>query len=148
MITFALEKLSNILQETKPLNKEQWDETENYRSHLPFNPDYESLIKFNDVDFYLLFTARDSGVLVGFLSLYVTNSMHTQTKLAQEDTLFLTKTARGGKTACNLVRFAEAHLKEIGVQEIYITVKKNAKSRSLMEYLEYVHVADGMHKIL
>ena len=140
--------MSDILEEIKILHKEQWDETENYRYALNFNPNYKRLIEFNEIGYYLIFTARSNGKLVGQLSMYVTESMHTQTSLAQEDTLFLTKSARGGRSAYRLVQFAENHLKNLGVKEIYCTVKSGANSRRLIEALGYTHVADGMHKLL
>lgn len=147
-LKYALEKLDVILEEIKPLHVEHWLETENYRANLHFNPNYSRLIEFSKTGFYLIFTVRSDDVLVGHLSLYVTESIHTQTKLAQEDSLFLTKSARGGRTAYRLLEFAENHLKSIGVKEIYCSVKNGSKSRRLLESLGYQHVSDGMHKLL
>ncbi len=148
MITYALEKLSDILEELKPLHIEQWKETESYRSEIPFLPDYERYLQFNAIDYYLIFAVRRDGVLVGHLSVYVSKSMHTQTLLAMEDSLFLTHSARGGRTAFRLFQFAEAYLKGIGVREIYCSVKTGAKSKALLEFMGCRHVADTLHKLL
>lgn len=148
MITFAEEKLSDMLDDMKRLHLEQWNETEGYRAELPFAPDYDRYLYFNSIDYYRIYAVRRDGELVGHLSLYVTKSMHTQTLLAQEDTLFLTKSARGGRTALRLFQFAEDELRKLGVREVYCSVKKGAKSKALLEYLGCVHVADILHKLL
>jgi len=148
VITFALEKMADIVDEIRPLHLEQWQETEGYRGDIPFNPDYKRYIDFSNIDYYLIYAARQDGKLVGHLSLYVTQSMHTQTLLAQEDTLFLTHSVRGGRTAYRLFQFVEADLKRRGVKELYCSVKAGAKSKALLEFMGCQHVADMLHKLL
>ncbi len=149
MIEFAIERLSDILEEIKPLHQEQWEETEEYRSKaIPLDIDYARYLEFNKTGYYTVFTARDSGKLVGHISVYMTISMHTRTKIAQEDSLFLTKSARGGRTAMRLFQFVENWLKSQGVLELYCSVKNGANSRRLLEYMGCRHVSDGFHKLL
>lgn len=149
MIEFAEEAFQDVLPELALLHKLQWEETENYRKALPFNPNYLSAAKYADLGIYRIFTVRRDGELVGHLSLYVTESMHTQTKLAQEDSLFLRKDVRGiGRTALRLLQFAELKLQALGVKEVYCSVKHGASSKGLLAKMGYTHVSDGFHKLL
>lgn len=148
MISYAKEKMADIIEEIKPLHLEQWQETEGYRHGLEFKPDYGRYLQYSESDFYVILTVRRDGELVGHISLYITTSMHTGTKLAQEDTLFLTKSARGGRTAMRLFQFAEAWMTENGVKELYCSVKNGASSKRLLESMGCLHVSDGYHKML
>lgn len=149
MIEYAEESFEAVLPELALLHTQQWEETENYRKALEFNPNYAAAAKYAALGIYRIFTVRRGGMLVGHLSLYVTESMHTQTKLAQEDSLFLQKDARGvGRTALRLLQFAEAKLQSEGVREIYCSVKKGAGSKGLLIKMNYQHVSDGFHKLL
>ncbi len=144
---FAEENFADCLEELKPLHIAHWMETENYRQGLPFNPNYERYKTFAEVGFYRLFTARDNGKVVGNIGMYVTQSMHTQTKIAQEDTLFLLPEARRGFTASKFIRFVESVLVSEGVEEINITIKRTNAMDVLMRRLGYTHAANLFTKI-
>lgn len=147
-LTFAVEKIEDIAEEIKPLHKSHWDETEAHRHGLPFNPDYETFFRYERAGRYVLFTLRREGVLLGNCAMYLDKSTHTQTLIATEDTLFLMKDARRGRTAMRFVDFIERSLGQIGAKEICITVKTVNKAGKFFRALGYKHVEDGLVKVL
>lgn len=147
-MNFQEERVADCLEELRPLHLLHWQETEGYRRGLKFNPDYTRLLSFNDIGYYRLFTAREGGVLMGNIGIYITDSMHTQTKSAYEDTLFIREEARKGFTASRFIRFVEQRLIDLGVKEINISIKRTNRVHILMKRLGYLHVGDSFTKIV
>ena len=141
-LTFSIEKVRDVINELMPLWEAHWKETERYRHGHGFNVDVERYIKFNDIgDYYILYTARDAGKLVGNFGAYLSRSMHTQKLNATEDTLFLLPEYRRGFNSVNFVRFVEKDLISRGVNgEMSISVKSESVGR-LCEFLGYKLVA-------
>lgn len=146
---FAEENYQDVLEELMPLHLAHWMETEGYRHGLEFAPNYERYVYFNSIGFYRLFTARnDAGKLVGNIGMYVTDSMHTNNKVATEDTLFLLEEARKGFVAARFVAFVEAELKKLAPIEINITIKEANRLPKLMMRLGYLKTATQYSKLL
>ena len=149
MLTYQCEPLKDCLDEVKALWLSHWQETEGYRAGLPFNPDYSRYLEYNDIGYYLLFTARDGKKMVGDIGMYVTVSMHTQTRIAQEDTLYLLPEARQGMNAWRFISFTEKYLVSVGVREINLTTKlANPKAAKLMQKMGYPITANVHTKII
>lgn len=146
--TFSLERIEDITEEIKPLHRAHWDDTETARHGLPFNPDYETFIRYERAGRYVLFTLRSDGKLLGDCAMYLDKSTHTQTLIATEDTLFLMPQARKGRTAMRFVKYVESALKQIGAREICITVKTVNTAGKFFRSLGYKHTDDGLTKIL
>ena len=93
-----------VLDELRPLHEAHWQETEGYRHGLPFAPDYERGLDLEQQGRYVLVVARhqETGKLVGNYGLYLSHSMHTQTLMATEDTLFLAREHRRGRLGMEL----------------------------------------------
>lgn len=139
-ITFAIEKVRDVIDELVPLWKSHWEETEMYRAGQGFNPNIKDYIGYNDVGFYILYTMRDNGKLVGNGGMYVTPSMHTQKLIATDDTVYVLPEYRKGYTAIKFLKFLEADLFKRGVVEISITIKSE-KVRKLYEIYGYKLIA-------
>ena len=146
--TFAIEWIQDIAEEIKPLHRAHWNETESHRHDLPFNPDYETFIRYERAGRYVLFTLRKDGELLGNCAMYLDKSAHTQTLIATEDTLYLLPRARKGRAAIKFVAYIEKALKQIGAAEINITVKTVNTASKFFAALGYVHVENGLTKIL
>lgn len=141
MITFAIEKVRDVINELMPLWQAHWKETEMYREGQGFNPDVEKYIKYNDIpDYYILYTARDGKKLIGNFGAYLSTSMHTQKLEGTEDTLFLLPEYRKGLNSVHFVRFVENDLVARGALELSITVKSE-RVRKFCEFLGYKLVA-------
>ncbi len=145
---FAVERIENIVEEIKPLHRAHWDETEEHRHGLPFNPDYATFIRYEQAGRYILFTLRSHGRLLGNCAMYLDMSAHTQTLIATEDTLYLLPEARKGRRAVWFVKYIEDSLRDLGIKEICITVKTVNKAGRFFLMNGYRHVENGLTKIL
>lgn len=145
---FKVEKMEAIQGEMNALHRSHWDETEAHRHGLPFNPDYQTFVRYERSGRYILFTIRKEGKLVGNCAMYLDRSTHTQTLMATEDTLYLLPEARIGTTAKQFVAYCEAALRLIGVKEISVSVKTVNRAGRFFQRLGYRHVENGLTKVL
>ena len=84
---------------------------------------------------------EQNGELVGNMRMYLYISIHTQTRFASEDTIFITLGHRGGMTVIALMRFAERCLLALGIREIRGNSKLVNNADVLMRRLDYTPVA-------
>lgn len=146
--TFAHEKLEDIIEEMKPLHIEHWKQTEVHRHSIDFNPDYETFFRYERAGRAVVFTLRKDGRLLGNFSLYITRSVHTQTLMSREDTLFLMPEARKGRAAMRFIEYGEKALEQIGVREINVSVKVINRASRFFQMIGYRHTDNGLSKIL
>jgi GNAT superfamily N-acetyltransferase len=130
------------------LHKVHWDETEGHRHGLPFNPDYAAFARYERAGRYVVLTLRANGRLSGNCAMYLDKSMHTQTIIAAEDTLYLLPEVRKGRVARHFVAYIERAMRQLGAREIHITVKTVNKAGRFFQMLGYRHVENGLMKIL
>lgn len=147
-VTFSLERIENIVDEIRPLHRAHWDETEEHRHELLFNPDYKTFTRYERAGRYVLLTLRSEGKLLGNCAMYMDKSAHTQTIIATEDTLYLLPQARKGRVAGRFVAYVENTMRQFGAKEINITVKTINKAGRFFRLLGYRHVENGFTKIL
>jgi GNAT superfamily N-acetyltransferase len=145
---FSRERIEDIAEEIKLLHRAHWDETEEHRHGLPFDPDYATFARYERAGRYVLFTVRKENRLCGNCAMYLDRSTHTQTVLATEDTLYLLPLARTGRVARRFVGYVEKAMRLLGASEIHITVKTVNKAGRFLRMLGYSHVEDGLIKIL
>lgn len=156
-ITFQKERMADCLEDLKILHRLHWEETEGYRHGLPLNPDYTRYLSYERMNYYHLFIARSDGMMVGNCGVYVQKSMHTQLPvadlraddcIANEDTLFLMRMARGPGVAKRFFEFVEQHLtREMNVVEIRISVKLGNRVSKLWEEMGYQPTAMQFTKV-
>lgn len=130
-LTFRIAKVRDVWPQLLPLAHDHWCETENYRHDQPFSPDLERYAYYEEIGFYILYTAWDGDKLVGNLGMYYVESMHTQQLIATEDTLFLLPEYRHGRNAIRLIDFMVQDMKGRGVVEISCTAKDDRVGRLL-----------------
>ena len=142
-LSFQAERMHMILGELHPLHQAHWMETEKHRHGLSLNPDYDALFADEKAGRLIQFTVRTEAQrdLVGNLRMYMGISRHTGTKFGQEDTLYLSPSARGGFAALTLMRFAERALLSLGVREIRADSKLINKADTLMRRMGYEPVS-------
>lgn len=146
--TIQIESFRQILEELKPLHQEHWLETEGHRHGLQLNPDYEQLAMRERAGRLVQFTVRRGGELAGHLRMFLGPSTHTQTLMAEEDTLFMRPAHRGGFTVVALLRYAERVLTSLGAREIRANSKVVNRADVLMRRLGYRLVAYQFVKVL
>lgn len=145
---FAVEKLRDCWDEIMVLARAHWQETEGYRHNQPFAPLLERYAQYDDAGWLIQCTARDEGRLVGYATMYVTPSMHTQQIIATEDTYFLLPEYRKGRNAIRLYRFAEEECRKRGAVEVMMTEKQETKVGVILAYLGFKQVARQWSKQL
>lgn len=144
-----VERLSDVLGDLHSLHEVHWLETEKHRHGLPLAPDYPRMIALERAGRLVQFTVRTvAGELVGQCRMYLCTSMHTGTLFAQEDTLFLAPSHRGGFLAVHLLRYVErALVDKLGVREIRADSKLINNADVLMRRLGYTATAMQFVKV-
>ena len=142
------ERVHQVVDELDVLHREHWNETEVLYLNREMDVDYERYIHMEDNGQFLLFTVRDAEDdvrMVGNLIYFIGDSVHTKGYLqAKEDSFFLTKSARSGKLAMDVIKFAEKSLASVGIQSVGMSDKSPCGGRSLdkmMRRLGYKPVA-------
>lgn len=156
-LVFRAERFRDIEAEIHPLHMEQWLETEQHRADKPLNPNYPALHDLERAGKLMQFTARNAdGKLVGNIRMYLYNDLHTKTRGAKEDTMYLLPEVRKGFTAIRFWQYMETCLQAIGCFDIYTDSKvlHDADGKitrnvgKLNEYLGYKHVSNGFYRHL
>lgn len=139
MLHFGIEPVERCWNEVMELAHQHWAGTKSYRRHEPFNPSYARYLSCNQSGFFQLFTARDGERLAGYFGVYITESMHSQLRMATEDTFFLRPDYRGGRNALRFLRFIEKQCAEWGVKEIMFSCEADNESgiKGLLALLDY-----------
>jgi hypothetical protein len=145
-VIFAVEPLQDAWDEVVGLARKHWNETQGYRHNQPFNPVFERYNQYAKAGWYLQFTVRDEGRLVGYGGAYIVPSMHTQRLIAQEDTWYLLPEYRRGLLAVRFFRFMEEECVKRGAEEVSLTVPEGIGTGVLCERLGYRKVAVGYSK--
>jgi len=134
-VTYQIEDLNSVLFELIPMIKEHWEETDKGYTKAELNPDWAV---YNDVErknVLRLFTARYDKKLVGYLSVFVQPGIHSKDFVyAVTDSIFLDKDFRRGRTAADLIKFAETHLED----------EADAFSLSMKAYMPFDKLADSL----
>lgn len=144
--TIQAERMADIIPELHALHQAHWLETEKYRHGLELNMDYVRYCAIEAAGGLFQFTVRKDGELVGNMRMFVANSLHTQTPVATEDTLFISPAHRGGFLVMALLRFAEGALLSIGVRESRSNSKLVNRADVLLRRMGYEPVAIQMVK--
>jgi hypothetical protein len=147
-LVYQVEPLRLVWDDIIRLSRLHWQETEAAQVE-PLNPDKERYLHYNDIGYHRQYTARnEQAKIVGHAGVYISESMHTGVKIANEDTWFMQKEYRKGWNAIRLLRFVEKDLKALGVKEGYITAKlTNIDAGRLMELRGYKHYANEYMKV-
>lgn len=144
---FAVEKFADVLDELHPLHVTHWHETEKYRHGIPMAPNYEEMKRRERQGCLVQFTVRKAGKLVGQCRMYLGTSLHTQTVYAEEDTLYLDGSVRGGFLAVHLLRYVEIVMCALGAKEIRANSKLVNGADVLMRRMGYDPVAIQFVKV-
>src|SRR6185436_7266689 len=138
-LVFAVEPVERCWNEVLVLASQHWAGTRSYRRHEPFNPSFERYQACNQSGFFQLFTARDGETLAGYFGVYITESMHSQKRMATEDTFYLAPAYRGGRTALRFLKHIESQCQQWGVEEIMFSCEIDNETgiKGLLERLDY-----------
>jgi len=91
----------------------------------------------------LNFVLRDDGVVCGYCNVYITNDMHNNDLIAQEDTLFVLQEHRNG-IGKKLVQAVLAELKQRGVKRLIVSAMTDLRVAKLWSRMGFKEAATQM----
>ena len=118
------------------LNKEGFD-------YSPYSPRLDEYGKSCERGDLLTFVLRSEGVACGYINVYVTNDMHNQDLIAQEDTIFVVKKHRNG-VGKKLVQFGLEELKRRGVKRLHVSAMTDLRVAKLWGRMGFKEAATQM----
>ena len=148
-VAFQVERVTDILDEVKPLLEMHWREIALYQDQFPLNPDYEKYKSLDAAGVVHIVTARIGGELIGYYISFIMPHMHYRDCIvAMNDILFLKKEYRQGRTGMKLIAFAEQDLKRTGVKRIMMHVKTTHDFGQLLERMGFTNTERTFEKLL
>lgn len=149
MIVYSVEKLSECLEEIKPLLEHHYEEVAMYKDKIKLEPDYDKYLSMADDGLLHVVTARDEGKLIGyFVSFLLPHIHYSSTVYAVNDILFIDKEYRNAKVGLGLFSYAEEQLKAEGASVIVIHMKTSVPFDSLCEGLGYDYAERNYSKYI
>lgn len=141
MVTFAVEPLDTCWGEVYDppdgLAYQHWCETQGFRHYQGYAPSRERYTQYERAGWFLQFTVRDEGKLVGYGGAYIVPSMHSQRLISTEDTWYLAPEYRKGWTAIKFYRFMEQVVKDRGAVEANLTLPTEKNLDAIVMRLGY-----------
>lgn len=127
------EQYEEIVEDIQPLIKKHWKEIAIHQDKIKLNPDYSKYETLSAMGMIRFFTVRDKEKLVGYFVVFVQPHIHySEHVFAMNDIIYLDPDYRGGKTAFNLINFAESTLANSGVSVLMINMKVHAPFDKLL----------------
>lgn len=138
---FALENIANVRREIEPLLEQHYKEIALNKDIIKLNPDWRAYAQLDAINGLRIYTARKDGKLMGYFVVIVSRSLHYKDHLfANNDVIFLTKTARKGLTGMKLVKYAIESLKAEGVTKLHVNTKMHQPFDPIMERLGFEEI--------
>ena len=143
-----LEKFKETYSELEPLYRQHYSEmverlAEQGVQYSPYNPRLDEYIRAGEGGWLLTFVLRLDGKAVGYSNVYITNDMHNQDLIAQEDTVFVLKEHRTG-WGRKLIKAVHQELEKRGVKRLNITTATDLRVSKLLSRMGYQHTAHAM----
>lgn len=146
---FALESIANVRREIEPLLEQHYKEIALNKDIIKLNPDWRAYAQLDAINGLRIYTARKDGKLMGYFVVIVSRSLHYKDHLfANNDVIFLTKTARKGLTGMKLVKYAIESLKAEGVTKLHVNTKMHQPFDPIMERLGFEEIETVFSKVL
>ena len=146
---FALENLAKVRREIEPLLEEHWKEIALNKEIIKLNPDWRAYAELDSINALRIYTARKEGKLMGYFVILVSRSLHYKDHLfANNDIVFLRKSARRGLTGLKLVKFAVESLQAEGVTKLHVNTKTHQPFDPIMERLGFEEIETVFSKVL
>ena len=141
--------LSNVELECQSLIEQHWEDIALNKDTIKLNPDWEAYHSLEESGGLKVFTARESGLLVGYFVVIVGYHLHYKDHLfASNDIIYLHKDYRKGFAGIKLIKFAEACLKEDGVSVLTINTKLHMPFGKLLQRLKFKPIEETYSKYL
>lgn len=138
-----------LLAELEPLVQRNWIESESSKNGLKVDPAMERYIKLDQMGALVCLTARETGLLVGYLVFTVDYSLHHKSILCGKgDAVYVEFGPGRGGIAKDLIHEAERHMKARGVQRIGWYANPESRLHLLLRAMGYLDDEVVMEKVL
>ena len=135
---FAIENLAKVRHEIEPLLEQHWQEIALNKDIIKMNPDWEAYARLDAVNSLRIYTARKDDQLMGYFVVLVSKSLHYRYHLfANNDVIFLSKSARKGLTGVKLIKYAIESLAAEGITKLHINTKAHQPFDAILERLKF-----------
>jgi GNAT superfamily N-acetyltransferase len=146
--TMTVEKFTDTYRELEPLYRQHYKEMtdrlgEAGINYSPYNPRLEEYGRASDGGWLLTFVLRTDGAACGYINVYVTNDMHNNDLIAQEDTVFVVKEHRNG-VGRKLVKFGVEELRSRGVKRLNVSAMTDLRVAKLWKRMGFKEAATQM----
>jgi predicted acetyltransferase len=145
----TLANFKDTYRELEPLYKQHYSEmverlkADGVDDYSPYNPRLDEYVRAGDGGWLLTFVLRLDGVAVGYSNVYLTNDMHNQDLIAQEDTIFVLKEHRNG-VGKKMVRLILEELRSRGVKRVLVSAMTDLRVAKLWRRMGFKDVATQM----
>ena len=137
-LKYQQEFLRKIRHELYQLFLAHWREIALNKDKIRLNPDWDAYFQLEAEGRLDIFTARDDGVLVGYVFVLKTRHLHYKDHLmAMTDLVYLHPDHRKGWNAKRLFQFAEDCMKEDGVSTFTIGMKHHKPFSAILDRMGY-----------
>lgn len=149
MIEYNVERITDCLDEIKPLLEKHYEEVAMYQDKIEFNPNYERYEELDELGLLHIVTARDEGVLVGYFVSFLMPNIHYQDHTyAVNDIVYIQEDLRKTKVGLEMFKYAEEQMKDLGVSVMTIHMKTAMPFDSLCEGLGYNYAERNYSKYI
>lgn len=124
-LTFQTERLSECMEEAKPLLKNHWQEVALNKDIIPLVPDYHGYFALEREQKLCVCTARDDGKIVGYAVYVYDRQINFPVLWAESNICYLDPQSRRPRAAHRLLEFTEESLKRRGVRVMNTGVKND-----------------------
>lgn len=116
-VAFQREPFSAIIREALPLTRRHWKEVALWQDKAPLDPDLEYYFQAERQGRLEFLTARDKGVLVGYIGMIISTGLHYRSTIwAMSPVFWLDPAYREGRTGLKLFLEMEKILRAREVQ--------------------------------
>lgn len=146
--TFHLGKHRETFDELEPMYRQHYQEmverlAKDGITYSPYNPRWEQYWKASDEGWLLTFILRHEGKAVGCSNVYITNDMHNNDVIAQEDTIYVLPEHRNG-VGRKFVKVILEELKERGVKRVNVSAMTDLRVAKLWKRMGFKESATQM----
>lgn len=140
MITYQVETYESTKDEVEDVTRDHWNE-------VPFGPWGDIGLDINHPQYDMMeqmgslrvFTARDDGVIIGYLVIVAAAMLHHKEHWhATDDVIYVAPDYRGSDVFNTLVSMAVEECKRVGIHFFTLSVNPNYDFSSVMEKMGWV----------
>lgn len=134
-IQYKTMKYDECFEQVNEMLSAHHNEASNYQD-LVLNPDFEMYKQANKKGLFRIYCCLDDNQIVGYLTYLIFTHIHYKHKLiANQDIYYLKPDYRKGFIAVKLFKFAEKHLKSLGISYVQYSTNTKQDRSKLFEFL-------------